>query len=372
MLAQGIPVEEIHKFADPYHWIQFFPPLAKRDLTNFGARIDWRRQFVTTDANPYYDSFVAWQMRKLKELGKIIFAKRYTIYSPKDGQACMDHDRQSGEGVGVQEYTALKMRTVQWSDAAKAIIDGKLPEGANAYFVPATLRPETMYGQTSCFVGPTIEYGLFHVKDNEYFVCSQRAARNMSYQPGTPGTFKEEGKINQIASFKGKDLVGTIVNAPLSVHKEVYILPMETVKDTKGTAVVTCVPSDSPDDYITSFDLAKKAEYYGIQKEWVKFDDILPIIDTPTYGNLCAKKLVEDMKIQSPKDSAKLADAKDKAYKEGFYKGTMVYGEQKGKSVEEAKPLVRKQLIDAGDAFPMLSLMARSLAEVVMTVSPLF
>jgi len=352
MLAQGIPVEEIHKFADPYHWIQFFPPLAKRDLTNFGARIDWRRQFVTTEANPYYDSFVAWQMRKLKELGKIIFAKRYTIYSPKDGQACMDHDRQSGEGVGVQEYTALKMKAVQWSDSAKAIIDGKLPEGANAYFVPATLRPETMYGQTSCFVGPTIEYGLFHVKNNEYFVCSQRAARNMSYQPGTPGTFPEEGKINQVASFKGKDLVGTIVNAPLSIHKEVYILPMETVKDTKGTAVVTCVPSDSPDDYITSFDLAKKAEYYGIQKEWVKFDDILPIIDTPTYGNLCAKKLVEDLKIQSPKDAAKLAEAKDKAYKEGFYKGTMVYGELKGKSVEEAKPLVRKQLIDAGDAFP--------------------
>ena len=174
----------------------------------------------------------------------------------------------------------------------------------------------------------------------------------MSYQPGTPGTFPEEGKINQVASFKGKDLVGTIVNAPLSIHKEVYILPMETVKDTKGTAVVTCVPSDSPDDYITSFDLAKKAEYYGIQKEWVKFDDILPIIDTPTYGNLCAKKLVEDLKIQSPKDAAKLAEAKDKAYKEGFYKGTMVYGDLKGKSVEEAKPLVRKQLIDAGDAFP--------------------
>lgn len=79
MLSLGIPLEEIQKFADPYHWIETFPPIAKRDLTSFGARIDWRRQFVTTDANPYYDSFVSWQMRKLKEMGKIKFGKRYTI-----------------------------------------------------------------------------------------------------------------------------------------------------------------------------------------------------------------------------------------------------------------------------------------------------
>ncbi|KAF2655944.1 leucyl-tRNA synthetase-like protein [Lophiostoma macrostomum CBS 122681] len=348
MLAQGIPLEEIQKFSDPYYWIQYFPPLAKRDLTNFGARIDWRRQFVTTDANPYFDSFVRWQMRKLKELGKIIFAKRYTIYSPKDGQACLDHDRQSGEGVTVQEYTALKLKVKEWPESAKKILDGKLPEGANAYFVPATLRPETMYGQTCCFVGPNIDYGLFKVSDSEYFVCSQRAARNMSYQPGI---FPKWGEWNQVASFKGKDVIGTLINAPLSIHKDgVRILPMETVKDTKGTAVVTCVPSDSPDDYATVLDLAKKAEYYGIKKEWAELE-ILPIIDTPAYGNLTAKKLVEDLKIQSPKDTKKLEEAKEKAYKEGFYKGTMIYGDFKGKRVEDAKNLVRQQLIDSGDAF---------------------
>ncbi|ORY13571.1 hypothetical protein BCR34DRAFT_561745 [Clohesyomyces aquaticus] len=350
MLAQGIPVEEIHKFADPNHWIQFFPPLAKRDLTNFGARIDWRRQFVTTDANPYYDSFVSWQMRKLKEMGKIKFGKRYTIYSPKDGQACLDHDRQSGEGVGVQEYTALKLKVKEWPEATKKALEGKVPDGANVFFIPATLRPETMYGQTCCFVGPNIEYGIFKVSESEYFVCSQRAARNMSFQ-AQPGIFSEWGQHPQVASFKGKDFIGTVINAPLSIHKEgVRILPMETVKDTKGTAVVTCVPSDSPDDYATILDLAKKAEYYGIQKEWAELE-ILPIIETPSYGNLTAKKLVEELKIQSPKDTKKLEEAKEKAYKEGFYKGTMIYGDFKGKPVEQAKDLVRQQLIDSGDAF---------------------
>ena len=41
--------------------------------------------------------------RKLKQSEKIGFGKRPTIYSEVDGQACMDHDRAEGEGVGPQE-----------------------------------------------------------------------------------------------------------------------------------------------------------------------------------------------------------------------------------------------------------------------------
>lgn len=346
MLALGIKLEDIHKFANPHHWLEYFPDLCQRDLTNFGARVDWRRSMVTTDANPYYDGFVRWQMNRLKELNKIKFGKRYTVYSPKDGQACMDHDRSSGEGVGVQEYTALKLKVQEWPETAQKILSGKLPEGANVYFVPATLRPETMYGQTCCFVGPKITYGIYKVTDSEYYFVSNRAARNMAFQ----GIFPEWGVFPKVADLQGSDVVGTVINAPLSIYGSVRILPMESVKASKGTGVVTCVPSDSPDDYATVMDLAKKAEYYGIKKEWAELD-ILPIIDTPSYGNLTAKFLVEKMKINSPKDAKQLAEAKDLAYKEGFYKGTMVYGPHKGKTVEEAKPLVRQELIDSGDAF---------------------
>lgn len=348
MLALGIPIEEIHKFADPQYWLSYFPPLWQRDLNNMGCRVDWRRSFVTTDANPYYDSFVRWQVNRLKEMGKIKFGKRYTVYSPKDGQACMDHDRAKGEGVGVQEYTALKLRVKEWADDAKGKVEGKIPDGANVYFVPATLRPETMYGQNCCFVGPNVDYGIFEVKKGEeYYFMSNRAARNMAFQ----SIFPKWGVFPKVADLKGSEVVGTLVNAPLSIHKDgVRILPMESVKPTKGTGVVTSVPSDSPDDYITTLDLQKKAEYYKIKKEWIDLE-ILPIIDTPTYGNLTAKALVEQMKINSPKDAKQLAEAKAEAYKEGYYKGTMIYGDFKGKSVEEAKPLVRQQLIDAGEAF---------------------
>ncbi|KAG9757494.1 leucyl-tRNA synthetase, partial [Aureobasidium melanogenum] len=346
MGALGIQKEEIHKFADPYHWLDHFPALCERDLTNIGARVDWRRSMVTTDRNPYYDAFVRWQMNRLKELGKIKFGKRYTVYSPKDKQACMDHDRSSGEGVGVQEYTALKMKVQEWAEPAQKSLAGKLPENANVYFVPATLRPETMFGQSALFVSPKIEYGIYKVSENEYYFITERAARNMAFQ----GIFPEWGVFPKVANLPGSDVIGTLVNAPLSVHENVRILPMETIKASKGTGVVSCVPSDSPDDYITIQDLVKKADYYKIKKEWADIEP-LPIIETPTYGNLTAKKLCEDMKIASPKDTKQLAEAKDLAYKEGFYKGTMCYGEHKGKSVEEAKPLVRQTLIDAGNAF---------------------
>lgn len=348
MLALGIPIEEIHRFSDPQYWLEYFPPLWKRDLTDLGCRVDWRRSMVTTDANPYYDSFVRWQMNRLKEMGKIRFGKRYTVYSPKDGQACMDHDRQTGEGVTVQEYTAMKLRVLEWAETAKQKVEGQIPEGGNVYFVPATLRPETMYGQNCCFVSPGLTYGVYEVeKGKEYYFISDRAARNMAFQ----SIFPKWGVFPKVAELQGSDVIGTHVHAPLSVHKDgIRILPMETVKATKGTGIVTCVPSDSPDDYATIIDLRKKAEYYKIKKEWAELD-ILPIIETPAYGNLTAKFLVESMKINSPKDAKQLAEAKDLAYKEGFFKGKMIYGDFKGKSVEEAKPLVRQQLLDSGEAF---------------------
>ncbi|KAI0136910.1 hypothetical protein BJ170DRAFT_603701 [Xylariales sp. AK1849] len=347
MKAIGIPIQEIHLFADPQYWLEFFPPLCQRDLTNFGARIDWRRSFVTTDANPYYDTFVRWQMNRLKELKKIKFGKRYTIYSIKDGQPCMDHDRSEGEAVGPQEYTALKLKVLEWAPKAEETLKSKVPSGGHVFLVPATLRPETMYGQTCCFVGPKISYGVFKAAENKYYVVTDRAARNMAYQ----GIFANEDTIEKVAEIQGSDLVGSLVNAPLSLHKDgVRVLPMETVLPTKGTGVVTSVPSDSPDDFATVVDLAKKAEYYGIKKEWAELE-IYPIIHTPMYGGLIAPALVNKLKISSPKDTKQLEEAKEIAYKEGYYQGSLEVGDFKGEKVETAKPKVRQQLIDAGEAF---------------------
>ncbi|KAJ3823246.1 hypothetical protein EV361DRAFT_958596 [Lentinula raphanica] len=345
LLSIGVPRSDIKKFADPMHWLVHFPPIAMADHTSFGSRIDWRRRFLTTKANPYYDAFVRWQVNKLYKMGKIKFGERYTIYSPKDGQPCMDHDRQDGEGIGPQEYTAIKSEVIEWSAAAKGVVEGKLG-GRKVFMVAATLRPETMYGQTNCFVGTAIRYGIFAVNDKEAYLCTYRAARNMAFQ----GVTEPRGTIDQLMEIDGSKLVGTKIRAPFSINPEVYVLPMDNVLPTKGTGVVTSVPSDSPDDFQTLTDLRKKAEFYKIDPSWAAIDPV-PVISTPTYGDLTAPAVVKQLKIQSQKDTKQLAEAKEIAYKEGFYNGTMLVGEFKGMSVQDAKPKVRESMIQAGLAF---------------------
>ncbi|KAI0944510.1 hypothetical protein AcW1_002196 [Taiwanofungus camphoratus] len=345
MESMGIPRAEIKKFADPYYWLKYFPPICMSDNNSFGSRIDWRRSFITTDANPYYDSFVRWQVNKLYSLGKIKFGERYTIYSPKDGQPCMDHDRSEGEALGPQEYTGIKMEVISWSKAAGEAIKSKTGS-RKVFLVAATLRPETMYGQTNCFVGTGIKYGVFAINDQEAFVCTYRAARNMTFQ----GITAVRGQVNQLLEIDGSLLVGTKIKAPFAVNTEVYVLPMENVLPTKGTGVVTSVPSDSPDDFATLMDLRKKPERYNIDSSWVAIDPV-PVISSPTYGDMIAPAVVKQLKIQSQKDTKQLAEAKEIAYKDGFYQGTMIIGEFKGESVQDAKPKVRARMIEKGLAF---------------------
>lgn len=173
----GIAEEEISKFVDPLYWLMYFPPEAQKDLKDFGLYTDWRRSFITTNVNPYYDSFIRWQFNILKSKDKVKFGKRYTIYSEIDKQPCADHDRSKGEGVGPQEYTLIKLKVLELPKQLEEQFNGK-----DVYLVAATLRPETMYGQTNCYVLPEGEYGIFAMRNNEYFICSERSARNMAFQ----------------------------------------------------------------------------------------------------------------------------------------------------------------------------------------------
>nr|GEW12939.1 ribonuclease H-like domain, reverse transcriptase, RNA-dependent DNA polymerase [Tanacetum cinerariifolium] len=149
MRVYGLTDKEIATFQDPVQWLRFFPPLVVEYLKAFELGVDWRRSFITTDINPFFDKFMRWQMRKLKEYEKIKKDFRYTIYSPLDGQPCADHDRASGEGVVPQAYTLIKMEVVPPFPDKLAIIQGN-----KVFLAAATLRPETMYGQTNAWVLP--------------------------------------------------------------------------------------------------------------------------------------------------------------------------------------------------------------------------
>lgn len=60
----------------------------------------------------------------------------------------MDHDRSEGEGGAPSEYTGIKMEVVEWSKAAKDVLDTAV-EGKKVFLVAATLRPETMSVESS-------------------------------------------------------------------------------------------------------------------------------------------------------------------------------------------------------------------------------
>jgi hypothetical protein len=148
ILAKMVPVEEIASFADPMKWLEYFPPYGIADLKSFGSAIDWRRSFITTSANQYFDRFIRWQFNRLREGNRIKFGKRASVYSILDGQVCADHDRASGEGVGPQEYTLIKLLIIQPYPENSPLNHPSLA-GKKVFLAPATLRPETMYGQVS-------------------------------------------------------------------------------------------------------------------------------------------------------------------------------------------------------------------------------
>ncbi|XP_072026389.1 leucine--tRNA ligase, cytoplasmic-like [Amphiura filiformis] len=366
MESLGIPGEEIPRFANTDHWLEYFPPLAKQDLKRMGLKTDWRRSFITTDANPYYDSFVRWHFLTLKKHNKVKFGKRHTIYSPKDGQPCMDHDRQTGEGVGPQEYTLIKMNAVKPYPPKLKKFSKK-----DIFLVAATLRPETMYGQTNCWVRPDMRYIAYETAKGEVFISTHRSAKNMAYQ----GMLKQQNKVNILMELIGQDILGMPLNAPLTKYQTIYTLPMMTIKEDKGTGIVTSVPSDAPDDLAALRDLKRKKDFrdkYNIQDEMVLPFEPIPIIEIPGIGNLSAVTVCDELKIKSQNDKDKLVEAKERVYLKGFYEGVMIIGDFKGQKVQDVKKVVQKQMLESNGAIiyfePEKKVMSRSADECVVAL----
>lgn len=341
----GIPKEDIPKFANPTHWLEYFPEKGKEDLENFGVGVDFSRSFITTERQKFYDAFIQWHFNKLRKAGKLKYGKRHTIFSRSDDQPCADHDRSEGEGVGPQEYSLIKLRVVEnIPDKLKSFYENN----KNIFMVAATLRPETMYGQTNCFVLPNGEYGLYEMKNGDLFICSEHSALNMSYQELT----KESKQASPLIKIKGSELIGVCVDAPLSVYGKIYAIPMETISMTKGTGIVTSVPSDAPDDWVTLREFQndeKLRKKYNVTEDMVNFKPV-PIINIPDFGNLSALEVCTKLEIKSSKDKEKLAKAKDEVYTKGFYAGVMEVGDYKGLKVNDAKAKVKADMIANGSA----------------------
>ncbi len=325
MEHMGIPEDHILKFAEPVYWTEYFPDEYVKDITRFGCGIDWRRSFITTSLNKYYNKFIEWQFRKLKANDHVVLGEHPVIWCPKCNSPVGDHARIKGEGETPQEFTLLKFKF------------------DDAYIIAATLRPETVYGQTNMWVDTELRYVKAKVGE-EIWIVSKECADKLKGQ-------KEGFEI--VGEIWGGQMIGKTCIAP-GINREILILPSEFCDPNKGTGLVTSVPSDAPDDWVGLYDLRDEGlcDRFGLNYEEVKKIEPIPIIDTPGWGDLPAVKICEDMKIESQHDREKLEEAKKIIYKSGFYTGVMNEncGEYSGMKVEEAKDLVKERLIESGEA----------------------
>jgi leucyl-tRNA synthetase len=318
-----ISESDIPKFKDPNYWLEYFPKKAISDLKMLGISADFGRSFITTELNPHYDSFIKWQFSILEKEGILKFGKKHIIYSPKMDQPCSGHDRSKGEDVDPVEYTCIKLK----------LPNDKWYDNTSTYLIAATLRPETMYGQTNVWVNYKIMYSLFKFK-NEYFIARYETFCNMSYQYKDVTLIKKE-------YITGSDLVGVLVDAPF-VDNKIPVLNMNTVDENRGTGIVTSVPTDSPTDYL----YWKKAVVENTVNLSTKLVGIISVNDDTTY----AKTEIEKNKVK-PGQTGKLELVHDKVYKNEHQFGIMMVGDYKGMPIKEAHSKIQTDLVKSNDAF---------------------
>jgi leucyl-tRNA synthetase len=317
----------ICSFKDPWNIVKFFIPKMMDEYSSLGLSIDWTRRFTTGD--PDYQKLITWQFEKYKENGYLIKGSYPVLYCPKCENAVGEDDIQDADTnpVTKQEFTLLKFEL----------------EGEGLILVAATLRPETVFGQTNLWVNPEVEYLKIGIND-EIWVMSKEGYEKLSYQ--------KKG-LKRLGEIEGIELIGKRAKAP-GIEKNIMILPSRFVDPGVGSGIVTSVPSDAPYDWIALKELQDNRELcekYNLDYNEVKKIKVIPIIDVPGWGDLAALKICEKMKIKS-QDDPKLEEATQIIYKEGFHKGVMNKncGKYEGMKVIEAKDKVKFSLIKQGKA----------------------
>lgn len=135
---------------------------------------------------------------------------------------------------------------------------------------------------------------LVRINSGQCLVTGAHAACNMAYQGYNNG--RPVGQVDEICRLRGAELLNCLVCAPMAPYDRIPVLPLLTISMTKGTGVVTCVPSDAPDDYIALRDIRNNLNgittRYGIDLTQLK--DMVAIIEIPGLGLGSAARLCEE------------------------------------------------------------------------------
>ncbi len=326
--SAGVSNKDLELMKTPEGYANFFANNYLDTFKKFGLILDTRGFVKTID--PIYKKFITWQFHKLNKLNLLIQKPYYATFCIHCGPVAVDPseaDISKGGKAEKNEYTLLKFKFNY--------------NNKEMFIVAATLRPETVFGQTNIWIDPNQEYSIIQV-DNEPWICSKECVEKIKYQ-------KENTR--EIGTIKGKEMIGKYAEAPM-IHKKIIILPSKFCNPSVGTGIVTSVPSDAPHDWMGLYDLQNNKELcdsYGLNWETIKEIKVIPIINTPGFKECPAIEICERLQIKNQEDP-KLEEAKKEVYKTGFYSGTMIEDKYKGMKVEEAKDKIKKEMLSTGDA----------------------
>ena len=322
----GYPMDKIADLETASGTVDFFNKNYLEYWENFGFLFDKRR--FTCTINPDYNAFIQWQFNKLKEKDLLVQKPYYATFCPVCGPVAVDPsetDISKGGDAERIEFCLLKFRISH-----------------NKYLVAATLRPETVFGQTNLWINPQVKYYEVRV-GSEIWIMSKEASDKLGYQ---------KDDVTILGETKEK-LIGNHATAPM-IDKPLIILPSRFVSADFGSGIVTSVPSDAPYDYIALKELQEdepEMKKYGLNIEAVRDIKVIPIIKTQKFGSLAAVKLINDNNI-TKQDDPRLDVLTSEVYKEGFHTGVLLdnCGKYSGMKVIEAKNKMKLEMIESGNA----------------------
>lgn len=324
----GCSEQQLKKLTTPENVINYFNNVYVNDYwKKFGFLCDWDRFTCTTYKD--YEKFIQWQFLKLQQKDLLIQKPYFATACINCGPVAVDPsetDISKGGNAEKQEYTLLKF---------KYNYDNK----NSTYLIAATLRPETIYGQTNLWINPDAKYVRIQV-ENEHWIVSQECAEKLQYQ-------KDEILLKE--DINPQTLLGKTAIAP-GIDREIPLLPATFCDPKIGTGIVTSVPSDAPYDYVALRHLQTHPEIskqYNLNHEDLQSIQLIPIIKSKDYGDYPAKEIVEKMNITDLNDP-KLEEATAEIYKAGFHTGIMreICGKYANMPVEQAKELMKLELLE--------------------------
>jgi leucyl-tRNA synthetase len=327
LLSNGCPEEKIPNLETPMGVVDFFNDVyVNQYWKRFGFLADWRR--FTCTLYPDYKKFIQWQFYKLNQKGLLIQKPYFAPACLECGPVAIDAsetDLQKGGRAEINEYTLLKFKS------------GELT------LIAATLRPETVYGQTNFWVNPDVDYVKVR-RNDEIWVVSRPAYDKMKYQ---------KDDLELIDAVPGRELVGLKCVAPV-IHREILVLPARFCDPNVGSGLVTSVPSDAPDDWISLREVQADdalLREFGLDQNEVRSIEPIAIIDSKGFGPFPAAEIIEQMVIERSGDP-RLEEAKKIVYKAGYHTGHMNEncGEFAGLRVEEAKERIREMMLEQDEA----------------------